>query len=299
MSPRPAHDGASTVTTIDITHGEESTTMKTRTAKRSRAALAVLAGLSLALTACGSSNDASNSFGGDAGGDAAVTQEASETSNAVVYEFEEARVNDSDDQTVLAAVEQPLVVRLSDELKTAVEADGGVVAVKQFTITAKSFSTGMCRVDVDVDYSSDDAFNTVAQRLIEDEHARHEGVENYNFDDEQDVFWKYVVDTHGEAEIVESVPEDSELSNSNTSYVTSDYSHATIVKECDDLDDEEVAFPYYILPSRENINVWDIAASLEYEIISGVDGGATIYATKGYANADLSISGDWAPIESD
>lgn len=259
--------------------------MKTRTAKRSGAALAVLAGLSLALTGCGGSNEASNGSGGDTGGDAAVTQEAS--ADVAVFDFEQAKL-DKYDQEAFVATDQPVVVQLSDELKAAIP-DGASVLVDSYTLTAKAFpATGMCRLDIDIKYTSDNALSTYVART--------------GADDEQSA----VEDMIGfySSTIVDTVPTDDELGNDYSDWITSDYTHAVRVADCIDQSrdgtatDAQLEFGYATPPSWEDADTQEDFAQVDAEVYGGSQGGTndgstTITLNEAVTKADVSVNGNW------
>ncbi|PRZ40906.1 hypothetical protein CLV47_11371 [Antricoccus suffuscus] len=72
----------------------------------------------------------------------------------MVYQFDDIKVADADDLFPSFAP-SPTVVQLSEEMKNAAPELGETQLVQSYEITVKSFSTGICRLDVAIMYEGD------------------------------------------------------------------------------------------------------------------------------------------------
>ncbi|MCP3424816.1 hypothetical protein NBM05_01905 [Rothia sp. AR01] len=258
------------------------------TTARSRilAPTAALAGIALLLSGCG-----------DGGGDETApaseqdSQATEQTPTESVYQFDQARVDDDDDQEPFVASEGEVVVQLSDELKATIPEDGSV-AIDHYTLSAKAFETGICRLDVDIAYTDGGEDALSAPRRHQDETPQanlHEAITDVEIEED---------------EVVDEVPSDAELEN-GMDYMTKDFSHATFVDECSENAEDDITslgFPYSQKPSKMNSADSDIIrnfANVDIAVVAGTQGGqdgASIIVT-GDTAAELSVTGEWAPPE--
>lgn len=255
----------------------------TRTVKRPGAALAVLAGLALTLTACSGPSDAiiSGTSGDgadddDTGASQEVGEEGADEVDAVVYEFEQAKVTTQEQEPVVA-VDQPIIVRLSDELKAAVPADKSVV-IDQYTLTVKAFpTTGKCRLDIDIEYTNDSAADAYfGEAASDDSQMRYKLMSLLNF---------------GESiTYVDTVPTDDELGSDGPFWFTNDHAHGVYVDDCVDetMTNRMLVFPY---EDGGTFAAVDVTARSNSQM-SDNDETATVI-NQGGAVADVSVTGHW------
>ncbi|WP_193554663.1 hypothetical protein [Rothia halotolerans] len=258
--------------------------MTTNPIKKARlsAAVALVAGLSLALTACGGT-DAQNGKGGTGGSDTSQSQPSAGADQSpsepaeptTVYDFENAKVESSSDQMPFAAMDQPFVVRLSEELAGAIP-DGQSMAVEKYIVTPKSFGTGMCRADVAVTYGDGGLESVKATTPGDKERESTEAAILYNLTGKSPT----VVP-------VDALPSDDDLVE-DQAYVTSDGSGFTIVEECSEDDSETFVglhFPYVDRGERSSEQSYARASVTVLR-----SGSSTV---TGDTEADLSVSGNW------
>ncbi|MEU7317899.1 hypothetical protein [Streptomyces sp. NPDC007083] len=258
----------------------------TRTAHVTRTKLTAtttaLAGLALALTACGGGSEAPPDGGKD--------QNHNTTGQAPaqnVYQFDQARVDSSTDQKPFVSRSGDVTVQLSNELASVLP-KGSTMAVDHFTLKAKAFSTGICRLDAGITYG-DGGQDTLT--------AGREGHE----DDAPQSNLMSALTGHGVDgdEIVDEAPGDDETTKGSR-YITQDLSRITVVKECSkDAEDDlvKLAFPYAQGPQAKGIHSSSDFAYAEIAVIaSGQNGndGASIVITGG-TDAELGATGKWAP----
>lgn len=270
--------------------------MTTTPIKKTRlsAAIALVAGLSLALSACGwtdTQQDGKGSAGEDQPASSAESDSSGEGSDsaegegappAAVYNFDQAKVLTSDAETPWTTSDQSFVIELSDELKAAMPQGKGV-AVERYTVTQKAFPTGLCRLDVAVTYT-DGGLESVKKSDPGDDHGSVGEAVMAN-----------LVYTGNHTEVVEAVPSDDEVDEG--SFITSDHSTLTFVDDCsegtesNDLDEfVEIRFPYL---DRGDID--QFADTKIFVVGSGQDSESTGVTSVIYggAQADVSASGKW------
>lgn len=248
---------------------------------------AVMAG-SATLTIAGCS-------GGGAGATASSPESGSEsveqpavTQN--VYQFDEARVMDEDDQIPFVSIDAdgPITIRLSKDLVVAVP-DGLVVAVDHFVVTATAFSTGVCRIDADVIYTDGG------------QEALSAPTSEYKSEPLQNVAASLIGLYPGQEDevlIVDTAPRDDELEY-ETRYITADGATLTLVDDCsDDPRDmdaaQELEFPYTTLADDLPYRTGIATAHVGVAPGGGQSGGAgTTVVITGEVHADVSPNGAW------
>ncbi|WP_433676895.1 hypothetical protein [Microbacterium gorillae] len=253
-----------------------------------RLALAAVMAASATLTIAGCS-------GGDSGATASSPESGSEsveqpTATQNIYQFDEARVMDEDDQIPFVSIDadSPITVRLSEDLVAAV-ADGLVVAVDHFVVTATAFSTGVCRIDADVFYADGG------------QEALSAPTSEYKSEPLQNVAASLIGIYPGredEVLIVDAPPTDDELEY-EARYITADGATLTLVDDCSDDPQatdsaQELEFPYTTLvddlPYRTGIATAYVGVAPGGGQSGGV--GTTVVLT-GEVDADVSPTGSW------
>lgn len=260
----------------------------TRTANAARrpriaAAAALLAGTTMILAACGGT--AEGSTGGGEGTETGGASSAAEgiPSDAAVYEFEEAKAGE--DQVPFSAVDQSMVIQLPDDLEQMIEEKGEFVPVENYVVTSKSFGTGMCRTDTQINYR-DGGKDVILNELVKDS-----GDPVKDFSDEVFSYW-FANDYYGEYEEVAELPSDEELTE-DTLYVTEDREQATLVRECGAENYFGVTFQF----SKDfAADGWTDFADAEILVNSGnTEGGHMTYVTGDILGKSLTVgpSGSW------
>ncbi|WP_353113246.1 hypothetical protein [Microbacterium sp.] len=219
--------------------------------KKIAQAVAAVAGLTLALTACTAAdmakmNDAKGKSistsetkpktetetgtGTQPGAGSGAESDSDDT--AIVYDFEMAKSPDG----IFSSQGLPFKVQPSKELLAAVP-DGKKLAVTSYTVETTRYPTDVCRVDVGVKYAEGglEALKTAPAELIENTEAAA-------------VVYHLLGDTLKAPELatVKQLPSDDEIQEYRT-YITDDFSKLTYVRYCskranDDL--VSVRFPY-------------------------------------------------------
>lgn len=238
---------------------------------------AVLAGLTLALVGCGDSSDASS--GSEGQPDAAEANESA----PLVYDFDSAKVADSDDQYFTSI--EPFTVELSDELEAAIPS-GAAVAVERFTVTPTIMPTGLCRVDIEVEYADGGLEATTTNEQYDHLETTEEIVttnlvgEGFDEDDQ----------------LVDAVPGDDEVEE-GVRYLTSDYENFTMVDECSEDDSDTLVMPEfrYIDPAEDD----SYFAHASISVVPGGQSGSEGYTAfvHGDTAAELSANGKWSEPE--
>ncbi|WP_236865961.1 hypothetical protein [Brevibacterium daeguense] len=183
------------------------------------------------------------------------------------------------------------MVQLSGELAAAIPEDSAV-AIDELVLTATAFSTGICRLEVEIVYT-DGGMEVVAAGAVSPRDSAEENAAVVLLN----------AGTRADIEAVAEVPSDDEVEKDVT-YVTNDLSHITVVDECSDAADDDFAslkFPYSVQPERPDAMEGDIHefATAEVAVIPGSQGGsdgASIIIT-GDTDAELTATGQWAPPE--
>ncbi|MBO4145958.1 hypothetical protein QWJ06_05380 [Kocuria rhizophila] len=265
------------------------------TTTRLTTGLAVLASATLQLTACG---------GGAASNDGGAQDSGSQGDSSgapAVYQFDEARVADWDDQVPFSSSEGAVTVTLSDELRGVLPADSEV-AIESYTLTATSFGTGICRLDVEVSY-----VDGGLEFLKQPRRNPAEGGEYRDETEQWNVLFGFSDERLEDEGLVDAASSDDEI-GTDAVYFTSDFTHATFVDECsDDAEDDlvELRFPYSAGPEAPEANKSDESlpsfAEVEVAVVpgsqSGSDGATILIA--GDTEAEVTANGQWAPAGTD
>lgn len=246
----------------------------TGTRSTRRTGMSLVTGLVLSLSACG---------GTDSGPGGSASEDAPDKADEeVVYEFEEARVADKDDAESFQAP-GPVVARLSDDLEEAVP-DGKSLAIESFTITGESFSTGLCKAEIDIAYRDggrDYVTAPFGQEAVEDDP---------DLKDEGARVQKRLIGGTGDIEVVDSLPPDERLEDGET-YVTSDYEKMAKVTDCsDDEADELVTIPLTYI-SDSSVRDFPDFAEIEIAVLDD----ATVVINGDVEDAEVGTTGDWKP----
>lgn len=256
----------------------------TQMRSRAAAAIAGVVGISFALSAC-SAADSGTSVPSQG---AESTADTAEAGAGVVYQFDEARVVDQDNQVpfVLTDADSPIVVRLSEDL-AAVVPTHRTVAIENYSVTPTVFTTGVCRLDAEVTYAPGgrDAL------AIPTPNIDGEPMQNVAASLTQGINEERV-------RVVEAAPSDDEIEN-RTVYITSDGSTLTIVDDCsEDPQDtdwaQELQFPYTDL--IEGMGYREVIATAYVAVLpgGGQNGGVGVTTViTGEVDADVSPTGTW------
>lgn len=250
---------------------------------RAMVTAASLAGLVFALSACS---------GGPQNSGSAQAELSAEEQDAhvesLVYQFDEARVVDQDEQVPFVSTDagRPIVVRLSEDLAAVVPTDR-TVAIEQYSVTTKAFSTGTCRLDAEVTYASGGRDALAAP------------TPNIDGEPMQNVAASLVRGINEErVEVVKTAPSDDEIAN-RTVYITSDGSTLTIVDDCSEDPQntdwaQELLFPYTDL--IQGMGYREVLATAYVAVLpgGGQNGGAGVTTIiTGEVDADVSPNGKW------
>lgn len=256
--------------------------MRTSSQRPLPTTISALAGLALVLSACGGddSDAAEDSTGGT------DNEQVAEEQAANVYQFDQAKVADGDDaESFYPPAGEPVTVHLSNELAALVPEDNPV-AVHSFALTARSFETGICALDVEVEYEDGG---------LEALHAYYEsdpGGDSESRGDPQERIGSKLVGSSAD-QVVGSLPEDDQLEQGQV-YVTEDGTGFTVVEECSADEENNLAvlgFPHtdldFLNDSRPSSHQF-----AEVEVVVHSDG-SIVLNEPNVRGAEVSASGDW------
>ncbi|MGP4994547.1 hypothetical protein [Glutamicibacter ardleyensis] len=201
-------------------------------------------------------------------------------SSIPVYQFDEARVLKYDDQSHFVAPDSKVTIKLSDELKALVP-DDTKIDVERFDVEAKSFSTGVCILDIGVTYTEGGKDRMLSQE------------EDIPYSDAE-FFLDALVGSGDDAMMVDALPEDGQVENYSR-YVTKDYSEIKLVDDCSEDMDEDIAELSFILLTKDKELGYYAHADLT---VMGNSPGAeeTPIFIRGSARPDVSATGEWMPF---
>lgn len=230
----------------------------------------------------GGSNDAG--INGNASGDEPVE---AEVEGVTTYTFDDRRVVDSSDlEPYIVDTAVPVVFELPDDLRAAAH-ESKTLAVDSFTVDATAFSTGVCRLDVEVDWA-DGGYEALAEpsRITS------------NLDEEAAIAIAHVTSNFTfEPALVDELPADEEVEVGVT-YVQNDGTAFTHVTQCsEDYEDEMLQLLFsYTEPVAENAPTHLIASDIA--VVPGGQGGAegATLIVDSNVSADVSATGDWTRI---
>jgi hypothetical protein len=206
--------------------------MKTTMIRRRMTGTALLlASATFALSGCGGADAAGDKA--DAGSNATSDKTASAAAESVTYDFSQAAMKD-DQQTPVIAQDQPLILKPSAEMQAAIDKKDPATSVGKnawqtgiasYEVKAKSFATGVCRMDIAIHYydgvdpsSIEDSFTTqYSPAGIHSTEDRGTGQGDQKRPDN-------IVKT-------DTLPSDDDLENFTT-YITKDLTQATVVADC-------------------------------------------------------------------
>lgn len=256
--------------------GERAKTI--RAAQRGAAAVSLTVAAVLALTGCGGGSDTSGKSG-------TGSSPGPDESASVTYQFDEARVADSADQTPFVTTEKSITVKFSDELKAAIP-DGKSMTIESFTLRPEALASGMCRLDVDVDYADGGPEALTASAEEEPAEEIVSRLADLNIDE-----------SSGDA-IVDELPSSDEIDSGRATFVTKDFQHIAIIEKCsEDSEDDMVDLDMPYLEETDN----DFA-SVEIGVLPGggqAGGEGTTTILTGDSDAEVSASGKWTKPEED
>ncbi|MGW8483554.1 hypothetical protein ACWGJP_10470 [Microbacterium sp. NPDC055903] len=256
----------------------------TRLRSRSAGTIVGIAGISLALAACGTAD--SGTIASSQSAESSTDTAEAETGS--VYQFDEARVVNQDEQVpfVSTDADSPIVVQLSEDLSAVVPADR-TIAIEQYRVTTEAFTTGICRLDAEVTYASNglDALATPTPSIDA------EPMQNVAASLTRGI-------TADRVEVVDTVPSDDEIEY-ETVYITSDGSTLTIVDDCSEDPQDTDGSPELQFPHTdvlEGMGYREVLATAYVAVLlgGGQNGGAgTTTVITGEVDADVSPNGTW------
>lgn len=222
----------------------------------------------------------SSSSTGDASGDEPIEVEVEDVT---VYTYDDHRVvGDGDLEPYVVDTVVPVVFELPDDLRAAVPEDK-TLAVDGFTVDATAFSTGVCRLDVEVDWA-DGGYEALASPsqiqpdLGEAANAIGHVTSNLTY----------------EPVVVDELPADEEVEVGAT-YVKNDGTAFTHVDECsEDYADDLIQLLFsYDEPVVETGSAQILTSDIA--VVPGGQGGAegATLVIDSDVYASLSATGDW------
>lgn len=201
----------------------------------------------------------------------------------VVYQFDEAK---TDDDSPFAASDSPVAVELPNELESALPT-GAQLTVGRYTISAKAFETGMCRLDVETVFANDgrDTLSSTRERGRENP---HEFVMSALTKDRR----------YSDAVVVDEPPSDEDLEDDGE-YITEDFSRMTFVDRCSEDADDRFLPLDFLYPGEDG----DLESFADVDIAvvgvtQGGNAGTTLFIT-GQTEADVTPAGEWATPDED
>lgn len=233
----------------------------------------------------------------------------SEPTGAQTYEFDDLKVaTPSDVPPQMFDGTRTVVIRLSDELKKAAPA-GAQIAVDHFTVSMKSFSTGICRTDVKISYTPGglDALRNA------EEDARHAQVEatkkaiaeGYDVSEDRAVYTEPTIDYVVPAgvsglepdKIVKKLPSDDEL-EPDAKWLTEDGSALTATGDCKDTRYPAATLEFAYPDLHEDRGDFLGSSYLARSQVAGATDspgttGGQMIGAKSDVAADVSVTGRW------
>ncbi|GAA4521773.1 hypothetical protein GCM10023160_09200 [Brachybacterium paraconglomeratum] len=245
-----------------------------------------LAVASIAFAGCSGGSEGDGDTAPAGGSDGETSSE--KLPEQVVYQFDEARVERSDDQEPFVSSDSEVVVQLSDDLKAAIP-DERSVAVDHFVLSSKAFVTGMCRLDVEVVYTE-----SGQQALAESNPDSDESPQ-------EKVFAALADGGVDEEDVVDEIPADEDLEK-DAQYFTSDFSHMTLIDECSEDDDNNFAYLRFSYEQEDTDDPDAIPgelgafANVSVAVIPGGQGGSegTSMIINGFTHAEVGVTGEWS-----
>lgn len=245
--------------------------MTTRTAPRAGGGAALAFAGALLLSACGSDSPAEGTSTPD-------ESPAADSSNIVDYQFDDLRVSDPDEVAPFIVTDQDVVISLSDELTGIVPARG--VSIESYTLSAKAFPTGICRLDMTIAYNGNGA-----QEVQQGGDRGPEG--NFVTLTDGRGFFDH---TH---QMVDALPSDEDIEEGMT-YILSDFSRVSVVDECDSSPDD--SFISANFPYSDATKYNHVFANTDIAVMQGNQAGSdgvTIAITGELPDAKVSPTGAW------
>lgn len=233
----------------------------------------------------------------------------SEPTGAQTYEFDDLKVaTPSDVPPQVFDGTRIVVIRLPDELKKAAPA-GAQIAVDHFTISMRSFSTGICRTDVSIAYSSGglDALRKAEEdaRQAQVEAAKKAIAEGYDVSEDRVVYTEPTIDYIVPAgasglepdKIVKELPSDDELVP-DAKWLKEDGSALTATGDCKEARYPAATLEFAYPDLHDDRGYFSGSSYLARSQVGGVTDspGTTagqMIATKSDVNADVSVTGRW------
>lgn len=252
--------------------------MKT-TPKASMGAVALTAVALLALAGC-------SGGAGTTGNGPSEGKQSRQPEN--IYEFDQLRVADKDDATPYAVSDpKSVTIRLSEELKGVAPKDNPIL-VDSFTLTQRAFSTGICRLDVRVNYAEGGKRAITAPLASTSTSEQERFAVKENRVKERLTAGAFLGGT--DVKLVASLPTDDQISKQGF-YMTTDYTAMTFVDECgtgptDAMTD--LTFPFTDQRPKESGWRQTSFAGAEVTVMTG----GTVVISGG-VDADVSASGKW------
>lgn len=259
--------------------------MNTRHTRRSKTlgtvGAVVLSSLALALAGCGGESNASSS-GSPSG------RQPQQAEN--IYQFDQLRVADKHKATPYVVSEpKSVTIRLSDELKSAAP-QGNPILVDSYTLTQHAFRTGICRLDVRVNYADGgrSAITGPLNSTSISEQERFAAEENRVA--QRLTAGAFLGASH--PTLVSHLPTDDQIAKMGF-YLTSDYSAMTFVDKCGTSATDaitDLTFPFRDQRTKESGWKQTAFAGADITVMTG----GTVVVSGG-VDADLSATGKWTP----
>ncbi|MCV7499013.1 YgdI/YgdR family lipoprotein [Micrococcus luteus] len=258
------------------------------------APLALLSAGLFVITGCSTPSDSAGNATGATTAPVAGNSQAADGQGSV-YDFQNAKIASPKNAVPFVATSQPLVVKPSAAMLAAIR-PGKVVGVESFEIASKSFPTGMCRVDIKVNYTpgaKDQLLNTWPP-YAKSEPSRKPSVgpvEGFSR-----VVLPYV--SSGWT-VVDALPSDDALEVKAQAFTTPDFDKATIVDKCADLADDEVKvmFPYTTDLDKDAPVGQGVFAAAKINVLAHPSGGngptTSLSVTPGSLDVEVTATGEW------
>lgn len=229
--------------------------------------------------------------------------------DAQTYKFDDLKVTTpSDVPPQMFDGTRPVVIKLSDDLKKAAPA-GAQIAVDHFTVTMKSFASGICRTDVRIAYAPGglDALRAAEEeaRHAQVEKAKKARAEGNDVPEDETIYQEPTIDYIVPAgasglepdKIVKKLPSDDAL-EPDAKWMLEDGSALTATGDCKDVQ-YPAATLEFAYPDLHDDRGWFRGSSyLARSQVSGLTDspgatGGQMIAAKSDVNAEVTVTGRW------
>ncbi len=200
-----------------------------------------------------------------------------------MYQVDEVKTDDGNPFTS----DSPVTIELSDELESALPT-GAQMTVGQYTISAKAFETGMCRLDVETVFANGGQDTLSATRERGGDNP-HEFVMSALTKDRK----------YSDAIVVDAPPSDEDLEDDGE-YITDDFTRMTFVDRCSENATDRFLPLDFLYPGEDGDEL-ESFADVDIAVVGGTQSGsagATLFLI-GDTEAELTPAGDWRSPEED